>query len=54
MRHRVNIVTVRDGGQIDLEPDDRVLHLRSEDDLNLGGEVHTFAVLRAPKRREAE
>ncbi len=47
--HRLEIVRVRRGARVDLGPDDRVvLYMRSEDDLSLGGEWHTFAILRAP------
>jgi hypothetical protein len=44
--HVVGIYRVRQGHTIPLAPDDRVLYMRSEDDLSLGGEWHTFAVLR--------
>lgn len=44
--HDVRIHRVRQGQTIPLTPDDRVFYMRSEDDLSLGGEWHTFAVLR--------
>lgn len=43
---KLDIVKVREGGQIRLRPDDRVMFMGSKDDLNLGGTIHTFAVLR--------
>jgi len=50
----VYVLRVRNGAKIAFGPHDRVLYMRSEDDLSLGGEWHTFAVLRAPAVTERE
>lgn len=45
----LDVVRVRKGQRLLLGPDDKVIHLGTEPDLNAGGEWHRFAVLVAEK-----